>query len=135
MAEIYLDSKTGFFSPFILVRRKTVFLFQHTENHVLCFTSPVFMEHFLPTFCTLCEKNDSLAVRPYFDPPLGQGWRSAHVERKDLNSKEVAGQTHNVLAGAAEKYCAEIVQLYLRWMSPFPKATLKNASKVLKKYK
>lgn len=93
------------------------------------------MEHFLPTFCTLCEENESLAVRPYSDPPLGQGWRSAQVKRKDLNSKEVAGQTHNVLAGAAEKYRAQTVQLYLRWMPPFPKATLKNASKVLKKYK
>lgn len=99
---------TGFFS-FILVRRKPIFSFQHTENHVLCFTSPVFMERFLPTFCTLCEENESLAVRPYFDPPLGQGRRSAHVERKDLNCKEVAGQTHNILGGAAEKFCAQTV--------------------------
>lgn len=123
------------FFSFILVRRKTVFSFQQTENHVLCFTSPVFMEHFLPTFCTLCEENESLAVRPYFDPPLGQGWGSAHVQRKDLNCKEVAGQTHNILAGAAEKFCAHTVQLYLRWMFSFPKCTLKNASKVFKKYK
>lgn len=65
------------------------------------------MEHFLPTFCMLCEENESLAVRPYFDPPLGQRWRSAHAEKKDLNSKEVADQTHSVLAGAAEKYCAQ----------------------------
>lgn len=92
------------FFSFILVRRKTVFSFQYTENHVLCFTLLVFMEHFLPTFCTLCEENESLAVRPYSDPPVGQGWISAHVEREDLNSKEVTGQTDNVLA----RDCREI---------------------------
>lgn len=63
------------------------------------------MEHFLLAFPMLCEDSESLAARPYFDPALGQGCRSAYVERKDLNSKEVTGQIDNVLA----EVCGEIL--------------------------
>lgn len=51
----------------------------------------------------LCEDSESLAVRPHFDPALGQGCRSAYVERKDLNSKEIAGQIYNVLSRGLQR--------------------------------
>lgn len=72
---------------------------------MVCFKSLFFMEHFLLAFPMLCKDSESLAARPSFDPALGQGCRSAYVERKDLNSKEVTGQICNILA----EICREIL--------------------------
>lgn len=64
------------------------------------------MEHFLLVSLCSAQTDLALAVRPCFDPALGQGCRSAYVERKDLNSKKVAGQIYNVLA----EICREILR-------------------------
>lgn len=69
------------------------------------FTSLFFMEHFLLDFPMLCRDSESLAAGSCFDPALGQGCRSAYIEKKDLNSKEAAGQICDFLA----EICREIL--------------------------
>lgn len=111
-------------------KKNSIFISIHWKSYIVFYLTSfhgAFPAHFLYTLW----REWITGSQTLFWPSTRAGLNiCAHVEREDLNSKEVAGQTDNVLAGAAEKYCAQTAQLYLRWVCPFP-----NARKVFKKYK